>query len=138
MTPSPKLAAAVATVASMIQLLQDEWDFGRGQTIGFNDLAAAKVELADAFLEEAGVPSQPDLRRREPRQKTLRELAAVPRDLRWQVLKRDNYTCKRCGSDSGEKLTIDHIMPVSKGGQSVLENLQTLCRSCNCSKGVRV
>ena len=47
-----------------------------------------------------------------------------------------NNCCVKCG-DSGIKLTIDHIKPVSKGGPDIAENIQPLCRKCNSSKGVR-
>lgn len=55
---------------------------------------------------------------------------------RWFVFKSDGYKCVKCGSDSD--LTIDHVLPVSKGGSNNISNLQTLCRSCNSSKGDRV
>lgn len=55
--------------------------------------------------------------------------------LRWEVFKRDGYTCKRCGGD--RDLAADHIIPESKGGPTTLDNLQTLCRSCNSRKGNR-
>jgi len=44
--------------------------------------------------------------------------------------------CWICGST--EKLTIDHIVPVSRGGDNSIENLTTLCKSCNSSKGSRL
>ena len=43
------------------------------------------------------------------------------------------YKCKRCGMTSANKkdFQIDHIVPISKGGKTVLKNLQLLCRKCN-------
>lgn len=42
---------------------------------------------------------------------------------------------KSPSSDIGTKLHVDHIKPFSKGGKTVLENLQTLCFDCNLGKG---
>ena len=57
-------------------------------------------------------------------------------DIRFNVLKRDNYTCQICGATSkdGAKLHVDHIIPVSKGGKTIMSNLQTLCERCNLGK----
>ncbi len=46
---------------------------------------------------------------------------------------RDNYTCQYCGSTS--TLTLDHVMPVSRGGKSSWENVVTACYPCNSRKG---
>ena len=58
--------------------------------------------------------------------------------LRYQVLKRDNFKCCACGAspakDPSVELHIDHILPYSKGGETILENLQTLCSRCNLGK----
>jgi hypothetical protein len=59
----------------------------------------------------------------------------IPAALRWQVFERDDYTCQNCGSR--KDLTADHIFPEVRGGVATLENLQTLCKSCNSSKGAR-
>ena len=58
----------------------------------------------------------------------------IPIKLRAEVFRRDNHLCLKCGAEDG--LSIDHIVPVSKGGQNTLDNLQTLCMPCNISKGV--
>lgn len=57
--------------------------------------------------------------------------------LRWRVYKRDSYSCRYCGfqgHEDGHNLTVDHIVPVSKGGSNAESNLNTCCFSCNSSK----
>lgn len=58
----------------------------------------------------------------------------------WANLKAQyNYTCPHCErSEPQIKLTIDHIIPVSKGGSNNIENIQPLCGSCNSKKGAKV
>lgn len=51
------------------------------------------------------------------------------------VFARNDYQCVQCGSR--DNLTVDHIVPWSKGGTNEMNNLQTLCRSCNSSKGTK-
>ncbi|MDR0462325.1 MAG: HNH endonuclease [Christensenellaceae bacterium] len=78
---------------------------------------------------------------------TWHKLLAVRKDrravgarLRYKVLEKDNFKCVKCGAspatDAGVVLHIDHIVPFSKGGETVCENLQTLCSKCNFGKGV--
>ena len=59
----------------------------------------------------------------------------IPSEIRWAVWDRDNFTCQRCGTR--KNLSVDHIHPESKGGKATVENCQTLCKSCNSSKGDR-
>jgi hypothetical protein len=62
--------------------------------------------------------------------------AVVAPTLRAQVFARDGYQCRHCGATQG--LCIDHIYPERHGGASTMDNLQTLCRSCNSRKGARL
>jgi hypothetical protein len=58
--------------------------------------------------------------------------------LRWHVLQRDHFSCCGCGASPaltlGVDLHVDHIVPWSKGGETILDNLQTLCSVCNLGK----
>ncbi|MEZ0543180.1 homing endonuclease associated repeat-containing protein [Fibrella arboris] len=56
--------------------------------------------------------------------------------LKVQVLMRDGNKCRLCGiTVTGENIHFDHVKPWSKGGETVLENLQVLCATHNLAKG---
>ena len=69
---------------------------------------------------------------------TKEQRALMTKKLREFIKNRDNFTCCNCGNSTHTEpnllLEIDHIIPVSKGGYTVEENLQTLCWKCNRSK----
>lgn len=52
------------------------------------------------------------------------------------ILKRDNHTCQYCDY-KGDKLTIDHVIPKSRGGSDTWQNLVTSCLECNNCKDDR-
>jgi 5-methylcytosine-specific restriction endonuclease McrA len=67
------------------------------------------------------------------RRKTKR--IRIPESVRDFVFKRDNCKCRICHRSVEEiQLSIDHIIPLSKGGSNDISNLQTLCLACNKSK----
>jgi 5-methylcytosine-specific restriction endonuclease McrA len=65
----------------------------------------------------------------------------VPRAIQRKISRRalfarDGWRCVYCGT-SGGRLTLDHIVPRSKGGESIWENVVTACAPCNLRKGDR-
>lgn len=59
----------------------------------------------------------------------------VPGRLRFEVLRRDNYTCRYCGASAPDvPLTVDHVIPVALGGGDEPSNLVTACQDCNAGK----
>ncbi len=52
---------------------------------------------------------------------------------RMNIFKRDNHSCQYCGT--GKDLSIDHVIPRSRGGASNWKNLVTACKACNARKG---
>jgi hypothetical protein len=59
--------------------------------------------------------------------------------MRFSILLRDGFRCQSCGKSPvkspGIELHVDHILPWSKGGETIPENLQTKCKECNLGKG---
>lgn len=61
---------------------------------------------------------------------------AVTKTTRFQVLKRDKFTCRYCGSKAPDvQLHVDHVVPVSLGGTDTPDNLVAACVDCNNGKG---
>ncbi|KKL99439.1 hypothetical protein LCGC14_1814420 [marine sediment metagenome] len=74
---------------------------------------------------------------------TAKERKKVTDSLRFQILARDNFTCQSCGAkpdplNNDITLKVDHIIPVSRGGKTHPDNLQTLCQHCNSGKGAKI
>jgi hypothetical protein len=67
--------------------------------------------------------------------KSKRKTKPIPKGLRFKILKKNNFKCSYCGVGHEEtKLTIDHIIPASKGGKDCEENYTTACFECNIGK----
>jgi len=70
--------------------------------------------------------------------KTHKTKSSISWRLRFIVMRQDGFKCKICGrspaTDPKIILHVDHIIPWSKGGETVPENLQTLCSKCNIGK----
>lgn len=66
---------------------------------------------------------------------TTERIWRIPPVNRREVLRRDHHSCQYCGSS--KHLTLDHVMPLSKGGQHRWDNVVTACERCNQRKGDR-
>lgn len=93
-----------------------------------------------AYIERSdGVPTLASVRpASNQRNRITRTGAKINWRLRATVLIRDSCICRMCGAspakDSAVVLHADHMEPWSKGGETVLDNLQTLCAMCNIGK----
>jgi 5-methylcytosine-specific restriction endonuclease McrA len=85
---------------------------------------------ASPETEEFTATPKVNLGRRSSREPSLR--------LRFRVMRRDGFKCRQCGrspaTEAGVVLHIDHVLAWATGGETVEENLQTLCDRCNLGK----
>lgn len=95
-------------------------------------------------LVEGGAGTEPSPRQFDQHAKLISEITKeksrnVPLKVRLAVLKRDDYKCALCGrspaTHAGVTLHLDHIVPYANGGETVRDNLRTLCEECNLGKG---
>lgn len=88
------------------------------------------IEKKSATIKKPDLPAEPVNKHKTKRPISLR--------LRFIVMRRDNFKCRKDGwspaTGTGRTLEVDHIIPWSKGGETVLDNLQTLCSVCNRGK----
>ena len=100
-------------------------------------------QKAEVLEHGEGVLRSETMRLDEPEVIRLVTYVRVPRDIhrrritRKAVLARDGWICQYCGSDR-PGLTVDHVIPRSRGGESVWENIVASCAACNRRKGNRL
>ena len=106
-------------------------------------LSKQKVTFVDESVRQL-IEESIQARRLELERPVIVQLLAnvrIPRMIlqptRANILLRDEDTCQYCGKHSRE-LTLDHVVPRSRGGQSTWENLVASCRACNGKKGNRL
>jgi 5-methylcytosine-specific restriction endonuclease McrA len=106
-------------------------------------LSKQKVTFLDNSMREL-IEESIKARRLELERPVIVQLLAnvrIPRvalqPTRSNILLRDDETCQYCGKHSRD-LTLDHIIPRSRGGQSTWENLVASCKACNGKKGNRL
>lgn len=97
-------------------------------------------ERAEVLERREGVLHSERLELDRPCVIRLVRYVRVPRDVhrrkitRRAVLARDSYTCQYCGRESAG-LTVDHVVPRSRGGSSLWDNIVAACAPCNRKKG---
>ena len=105
-------------------------------------LSFLESRSAEVRSEPVNIAKPQTISKTQPKeQKQVTSSRNVPAGLRLCVYERDRFRCVFCGrspiSDLGAELHVDHIQPFSQGGETKLENLQTLCSLCNLGKGDR-
>lgn len=104
-------------------------NISKNDTFNFDDIFTSFESISRTYLDK------------ETYEKLmLVERGEVSDSLRYDIMKGDNFRCTICGASANEgvRLHIDHIIPVSKGGKSNIENLRTLCERCNVGKSDKI
>jgi len=101
----------------------------------FGKWSIALESFVEYFNTSGGIVTDMSFSDNGDQHKTSRDINLR---MRFMVMQRDNFKCCICGAspakDASVELHIDHIIPWSKGGETVIENLQTLCSKCNLGK----
>ena len=124
----------IKTIMKMAALSTNEFfkDTHCGDGRFFNSEAEFLAAYEEHKISEATIKN-----RRELTKLRRAEFSGVRCHIEIQIIERDGYVCKHSGCGQTEYLTVDHIVPISKGGSDDIANLQFLCRPHNSSKGDR-
>lgn len=122
------------TIGKLVLELAADYEFLR-EYLGSGELDFSSIEQAKEYVRK----KQQEPRAREIKKKLVKkrrtDFSAKRTQLMLALIDRDGYVCKHPGCDSQDELTIDHIIPLSRGGTDELDNLRLLCRRHNAEKG---
>ena len=96
------------------------------------------LEAFIQYINNTEVPESHGSNNKNEIKKNHKTTRHISSRLRFIVMKRDNFKCKSCGrspaTDPKIILHVDHIIPWTTGGETISDNLQTLCSKCNIGK----
>ncbi len=95
---------------------------------------------ADACINRQMMPLSAEAHRSTPLKREMPSMIPdreASEEIKEQVKRRDGYQCRCCGETNKKLLEVDHLTSFYLGGRNTLDNLQTLCRTCNQAKGVK-
>lgn len=73
------------------------------------------------------------------KQTRVREHPQLTWNERYKILERDNFSCFYCGASGKDtRITVDHVIPMSRGGTNEESNLVAACADCNAGKGRKI
>ncbi len=108
---------------------------GRTSSLEISD---SRQEIQKEVIMEKSSDDTADIANKRSKKSVHITTRSVNARFRYQVLKRDHYKYCSCGASpakgSAVELEVDHIIPWADGGETVLDNLQTLCSICNNGK----
>jgi 5-methylcytosine-specific restriction endonuclease McrA len=127
---------AIGLVAKGSARIIEPESFATHDLAAWNDVSRAKAMFGDAVIRSARLEIAP------PEVILLTAYAGMGERAvvfsRRNLFKRDRFTCQYCGAQPGpEELTIDHVVPRSRGGVSSWENCVLACVACNARKADR-
>ncbi len=108
-------------------LAEFERKFWRSAFLCYERCELYNIPGGDTFDDDESIKDEPVV------YKTKRQM--TPK-MRFEVLRRDGFKCQYCGKgdEEAKQLHVDHIHPISKGGDNSMDNLITACRECNLGK----
>lgn len=127
---------AIGLVAKGSAKIIDPTDFSTLDLVTWNDVSRSREKHEDAVIRSQRLALVPPEVIVLSKYEGQGEKSVV--FSRKNLFKRDKYTCMYCGVQPGpEELTIDHVMPKSRGGTSTWENCVLACVECNKTKANR-
>lgn len=101
---------------------------------GEGKFCSRKCKVLNQTIYESARERQKEVnRKRETRKRSIIKEFGSHSIAEWkELLKKHNNSCAHCGAT--QRITRDHIIPLSKGGTDLISNIQPLCHSCNCKK----
>lgn len=123
----PTISALVRELAGDLMFLENH--------LGSGQFEYGTIQEARAYVVSQQQKKLTQAVKKDLTQKRRREFNSRRAQLMLALIERDGYNCQypECGSQ--EDLTIDHVVPLSKGGSDVPSNLRLLCRKHNSVKG---
>jgi len=127
---------AIGLVAKGSALIIEPGSFQTHDIVSWNDLSKAQVRFDGCVIRSARLALVPPEVILLTTYDGLGQRSVV--FSRKNLFKRDHYTCQYCGAQPGpEELTVDHVLPRSRGGLSTWENCVLACVKCNARKADR-